>query len=550
MADDWAANPAMDDPDLIDQLVLVSLMDRRPDAALAAALRGHELAPTAGSHLISAAVAAIRLGRPEWAVAFATRAAESEIEPAVGAPHEAIRLATLAHAWALVGDRSRAVALLRQAIMVDPENPEWHTQLGIVLDCQDKKAEALPEIRRGLRTNDEPDPIENPWASAPEEKWTRLSAYDVYDMSEGTSGALTLPSIPATWEQLIAGSRREGDGYFAAVDAKLRTREDALRDATGGAAWSALYDELDQVSPATRDDAFEILDRLSPYSGEPDLWEASRSLDDASKGLPTTGTGWLDFCVQAFPEHEHCPILERNHTDDTCALDHRVFDAVRETYLTYADALTNYHRVAWPYYTALQANLSNPNAHHYAGMLIELEFVQRMQVLSGVLAADAEHFSQYNRWNPEKDNPEQPCVGASPIPSPVEPDLGGTVPALCAEGSLESRIEITIDLKVAEFTASCEKFTLELSTAPVYGFLQGFARIEHEWFGSGTSYHLGVRASAPGVGGIEAAFVIETDSDHKVTDVLLDGDAELDLNILDLTLDEDSLSFIPVPTFE
>lgn len=509
----WNEEEALQDAELIDQVVMVALADRRPAAALAAALRGHDLAPNDAVHLTNAAVAANQLGEPGWAVAFTRQAALSGPAPSVGAPQEAIRLATQAHAWALMRDWSRAEVAIRDALMVDPDNPQLHMQLGIFRACQGDKAGALPHVRRGLRSSEAPDPMESPDDYEEDMKQTWLGASDLYDLSGGTEDTITTPSLPSDWAQLVARGPIEGNNYYDDEYERLHQRVLELAEKR-----NELRGELNArmagASPAWRKRTDDILGRISREGDRAvrEAWESYLEYQNDAISLNNCEDG-------QFTSHPFCN--PENPTDFGCSNDQAVFEEWLNRMRGWETAMNDYQDVAWPIFTGLQANLADPTAHELAGVDIELHFLNSgMTALAQNLAWTSRYFTFYD--SDQENNEPESCLTPTTAGETAESEVSGGTPAFCSPDSVETKFSVTIDLGIMSFGFDCEKVSVETGLG-AYGFLEAFARVEQRWNTSAVTYYVGVQAGVPGVGDYESALFLETDAAGKVQDLGLES---------------------------
>jgi hypothetical protein len=506
-AEAWADEPALQDPRLIDQVVMIALADRRPAAALAAALHGHELAPNDAVHLTNAAVAANALKHPEWAVSFTRRAALAGPAPSVGAPQEAVRLTTQAHAWALLGNRSNAEIVMRDALMVDPDNPQLHTQLGLIRACRGDKAGALPHIRRGLRTSEGTDPMESPDDFPEEQRQTWLGASDLYDLSGGTEDTITTPTLPAGWAELVARGPLEGNDYYGQEYDRLHQRFMSLAEQRNQLQ-GQLNAQLADASRAWRQRTEDILRRIS------------------TEGDREVRTAWADYltyqedviglgrCQGMFESHPFCR-PDKTDLDTSCGTDQAVFQEWLNRMRGWETAMNDYQDAAWPVFTGLQANLADPTAHALAGVMIEMHFLSHgMTALAQDLDTASRFFTSYAE---DQEEPED-CLTPVPAGETQESDVAGPKPPFCSPDSVETKFSVSIDLGIMTFGFDCEKVSIETGLG-AYGFLEAFARVEQSWNTSAVTYYVGAQAGIPFVGSYESALFLETDAEGKVLDL-------------------------------
>lgn len=498
----WEEFLTVQDPEVIDDVLVTAFASNHAVAALAIALRGHELAPNDPVHLSNAAVAANGLDRPEWAIAFGRRAADLPPGPAVGVDQEAVRLTNVAHAWALMGDYGNAEQHLRRALLHAPQNPLVHEELAAVVQFRAGKEAALPHVRRALRKTDEPDPLEDHPDSAPYRS-SRVPASDVFDLSRGLQGGLTLPELPDSLEELSAG-----DGWMGYWD----QQEDALSArllatyAEIGTTIAQLRDE--DLHPISRQRIGDVIRHIGS-DGDLPVAEAYAEYRDAFYAAMSP-----NGCQDVFPDHAYC---NYNGTETSCGSTRAVFAEWRRRIGRWYAALREYHRVAWPVFTGLQAQLGNPVAFKLAGLQAQADLVQKMY--HAATNVNSTGFAMPR---------EEGCDGSDPLDDPQAADLDDADPSACAPDSDISKLAFEVDLLVTKFKASCEKFSLE-SSLGAYGFLEGYAKYEQGWKANGATIFVGGKAQIPSVASFDSVVYLETDGQGGVKDVGLEVGPEVEL---------------------
>lgn len=501
--DEWAAIMADDDVERLDEVAMIALQARKHAAALAALLRAHELDPTDGTHLSNAAAVASMVKHPEWAVAFARRAGQAGPSPAVGVRQEAVRLVNLGHAHAMLQQWADAEAALRQAVAVDPASQQVRGELASVLACQGKKEAALPEYRRSLRTDDGQDPIEDPDEGNDAPRWSALDTSDLFDLSGGVEQEITLPSMPASWEEFAALSRpiNGGTGYY-------KDESDAAFDRS-----FELYDRRNQLEaqlqgqdlqPVQRRRTQDILNRINTHRDSELIDARDAYLEDFNNLFH------LNSCDGMFTAHPFCAV---DGLDDSCSLSRAIFNEYERRMETYLNGLDEYHAVVAKHFSGLQALLSNPVAHELAGVRAELHFQGILTGLLNNLWPAADQFAHYL----DVSNDDETTCGSPTPPGDEPPTVKAerTAAELCGEDSLASRLSLNLDIAGVSVAISCEGWSVEGSYS--IGFLEGFASFEGEFGGTGGTINVGVKGSVGGAG-FESALYIEQDSAGKVTD--------------------------------
>ena len=448
-ADDWNNHISQQDPELLDDAVGIAVAAGRPAAALAAALRAHELEPDNPLHLSNAAAAANMLEQPDWGVAFATQAGlATGPTPSVGVRQEAVRLTNLGHAWALMSQWGPAENALRAALAIDGQSQGVHAELAMVLGCQSKKDEALPHLRRSMRTSDAPDPIQDP----PERGTSRFSNLDTSDLFTMTSGVtqdLGLPYLPPTMGEFVALARpvHGGNGYYwddywrshdrlmELIDRRHVLEED-LREAQ----------KAQQPVMVRRTD--DLLRRVSAWYDQ-DLIDARTDLVEKSDAL------WgLNNCGGQHLTHPLCAV---DGWQSSCAEDQAIFDSYEIRMEAYLSELMEYHTVAGNHYSDVQGLISDPIAHELAAVRAETEFAGLVSGVVQNLASMSNGLAQFNDSDvPDVDDVKKYCEGFESAPPP-DPTVTDRQPApFCTKDSLESKVNLTLNFEIVTFETSCE----------------------------------------------------------------------------------------------
>lgn len=505
-SDAWDQLPARNDSALLDQVAAIAIADRRYDGALAASLRAYELDPTDGVHLSNSAAAANLVDHPEWAIAFARKAAEAGPAPSVGVRQEAARLVNLGHGFALRRQWDLAVQALRQAVAVDPESQAVQAELGAVLACQGNKAAALPHVRRSLRTDDTEDPIELQNGDDETSRRTLIDTSTVYDVSGGVDQSLILPYVPATWGELVGRSRFSGGNSYYYDE--LETYNDYTFDLyqRKNDLEAQLSQRMQSWAPARVRIVNDILRRIgTSYDREiTQAWEDYAEVQEQAIGL--------NDCEGMFPDHPFCG----DRSEDPCNATAAVFNEWERRIETWGDALSAYHDATAEHFSGLQALLKDPVAHELAGIQAELQFTTPVHSVLANLSLTADQFSHYSEGWDGRGEDDPPCVGTS-VPSEPDPTVDTERAAAnpCSDGSPLNDLDLNIDLVVLSVSIGCEGWSVEATRGVLW--LEAFARVEGDWATNGVAVNVGVKAGAGGAG-VETGFYYEQDGAGKVVD--------------------------------
>jgi|GEM_PF-7025773 len=505
-SDAWDQLPARNDSALLDQVAAIAIADKRYDGALAASLRAYELDPTDGVHLSNAAAAANLVDHPEWAVAFARKAAEAGPTTSVGVRQEAARLVNLGHAYALRRQWDLAVQALRQAAAVDPSSQAVQAELGAVLACQGDKSAALPHVRRSLRTDDAEDPIELQNGDDETSRRTLIDTSTLYDLSGGVDQSLILPYVPATWGELVGRSRfYGGNSYYYDEHASYSQYQlDLLYQRN--ALESQLSQRKQSWAPARARLVDNILRRIGTvYDREVrQAWEDYVEVHNQVIGL--------NSCLGLFSDHPFCSDL----SEHTCARSQAVFNEWERRIESWGDALSAYHDATAEHFSGLQALLKDPVAHELAGIHGELQFTTSVVSMLANLRLTSDQFAHYNENYDDRGENDPPCVGLS---APTEPDptvdteRAATSP--CSDGSPLADLNLNLELGVASVSIGCEGWSVEATHSVAW--LEAFGKVEGDWATNGVTVNVGVKASGGGAS-FESGLYYVQDGGGRVVD--------------------------------
>jgi putative cell wall-binding protein len=505
----WEDLDLANHPERADDVALVAFTAQYPEAALAASLEGYRLDPSDSTSLSNAAAAATMLNHPEWAIAFETQVLAQGEGHSVGFHARAVSYTNIAHAHALMGQWGEALTAIQQAAAVEPTSPQVQQELANILYCNDDRPGANVALQASLRTHGDP-PDDVVATSGGVTSSSRISASKLFDLSGATAPHLVLPSLPVSLAAI--GPLRGFSGQF--YDAEyhrvhdrqqyLFNRENELRTQLRG----------EDVSPATLQRTTDILSHLSQ------LGDASLTAPYEAMRLAHDDEWELNDCDGQFTDNPVCGLSgSRKACSDTNAIFHEWVTRLAAE----EQAIRDYYDVAWPLFTGLQANLSDPVAFELAGDLIEDHFLAQVEEVVQNLWVTAPAFSFV-------DDDGSSCVGAEgPGPDPEVTTTSGGTPSPCSAGSYLSRMNVVIDLEFGSLKQTCEKTTFEVSTGHELGFLAGFAKMEVPNDGQSATFFVGSKASLGGAS-FESAFYLAVGRDNKVTDFGIDTGPEVEVS--------------------
>ncbi|WP_182481463.1 tetratricopeptide repeat protein [Nocardioides immobilis] len=505
-SDAWDELPARNDSGLLDQVAAIAVADRRYDAALAATLRAYELDPTDSVNLSNAAAAANLVDHPEWAIAFARKAAEAGPAPSVGVRQDAVRLVNLGHGYALRRQWDLAVQALRQAAAVDPESQAVQAELGAVLACQGNKTAALPHVRRSLRTDDTADPIELQNGDDETSRRTLIDSSTVYDLSGGADQSLILPYVPGTWGELVGRARLSGGNSYYADELEAYNQYILALYQRRNALEVQLSQRMQSWAPARVRIVNDILRRIgTSYDREiTQAWDDYLEVQDQAIGP--------NNCQGMFPGHPYCG----DQSGNTCSQSHSVFNEWERRIEYWGDALSAYHDATAEHFSGLQALLKDPVAHELAGIRGELEFSTPVHSMLANLRLTADLFVGYNEGYDGHQEGDPPCVGIS-VPTEPDPEVKSERAAAtpCSDGSPLADLDLNIDLLVVSVSIGCEGWSIEATRGVLW--LEAFARVEGDWATNGLVVNVGIKAGGGGAS-VETGFYYQQDGGGKVVD--------------------------------
>jgi hypothetical protein len=408
-----------------------------------------------------------------------------------------------------MGQWGDALTAIQQAVSVEPTSAQVQQELANILYCTHDQAGANAAVQASLRTRgDPPDDVVSTSGGGPTA--SRISASKLFDLSGGTTPDLVLPTLPVSLAAIVPLRGFSGQFY----DAEYRRLQDRSQDLFDrrNELWGQLRSA--DLSPATLQRTTDILSHLS-------------QLGDASLTAPydamwaSEGNLWrLNDCGGQFPDNPVCGLSGSRHP---CADNQAVFQEWVTRLAAHEQAIRDYYDAAWPVFTGLQADLSDPVAYELAGVIIEQHFLDWIEPVAENLWVTAPSFAVAG-------DDGSSCLGdPGAAPEPELTTISGGTPSPCSAGSYLSRMNVVIDLEFGSLKQTCEKTTFEVSTGHELGFLAGFAKMEVPNDGQSATFFVGSKASAGGAS-FESAFYLAVGRDNKVSDFGIDTGPEVEVS--------------------
>lgn len=512
---DWSGEELYTDSEGLKAAFVEAYLAGSVGMMMVLALRGHELDPGDGAHLLNAGTAANLIEEPETALAFLTAASGLPLGASDGMPQQAVLLNNLADAHAMRGDWDDAVLLLQQALEVDPGNLLLERQLAENLVCAGRKGEALDHLRAGYRNDDTADEVvlesAQPAVSHPD-------ADRIVDMTPAQEFGLAATSVPPTWEKLLGATDRAKAERDAAA-----AMENALRSQFS-AQWSTLLSD-DHAEPA----AHRRQTDLVLLVGSP---HADSAVMDAADVLRAAADALEAFCAgEAMCLAGGAPPVRSEADIPTCADHRQTFAQWRERAGAYEAALNAYYRAAWPVWTALQGNLADPQAYDLAGLQLKIALAGYRVQAADAIANGGTGFTSLNGIAREFIPLDVPATCTDPAVWEDDEEDGEPGPAPRCTDDLKAA-GFAFSIKILTIKITCDTISVEMSTETP--FLKGFAQWElglapggyvRSSMVVGAKLELGIEleegqaATAFGVGSFQSALYIEHDPTKRIKDI-------------------------------
>ncbi len=522
--DAWQALDLSAHPENADDVATLAFAANEPTAALAAAVQGYRDTPDDASFLNTAATAANAVLHPEWAIALETQAGTLDTSGSTGISVEAIRLANLGHAHALMGQWATGRDYLLQAVAIEPNGTQLRQELAAIEDCAGDQTAAVTDFGASLRPDGESDDVvqTDPQGNP---TYSKVSAGKLWDLSLTTDPDLVMPLLPATPADLVAqkdywdvNANQEVYGFWGQEYHRLHDLQNSL--------WSqetTLRNQLaaEDLEPVTRQQVNDILGRMNST--------ADASLSAPYQTLQNAGADawWPNGCGNG--EYSTYVFCGYQGTDADCGVHQTIFDVWKGKLQAWENAYQGYHGQAWQIFSGLQGNLADPTAQQLAVVLAKDHLLQQIESMVQDLWYSANAM-------PTQDNSANSCWGAPTQAAPDPSQVGGADPTACTASSLASRVALVADGKLSDDpeapvgvnlkqTCASTSLTVSLTALP---FLQGFVKVVNNRDGSGTTLYIGSRATAGGAK-FESAFYLSFTSAGRVADLGVDTGPEYNL---------------------
>jgi hypothetical protein len=494
------ADPRLATPADATRAAAAAFIADRPGAAVAALVAAHRMSPADPAHLRNLAVALNRAMLPLPALAVLDRADDlgQSGRDAVGWDVVAVAMTARGHALLALGRWAEAVDVLTVAHTLEPTMPEVLRSLAVAHKCAGDSTGAFAAYRQGARRS---EVIE----VGVTESLTHPAAGGVFDLRHGSMHRLALPSATGVDIYEAAAQAPQWMGESGAIGARSNARFEQM---------TALLTEWGAGSPSklTRRTSLDIRTLIQRPDLDPAVGPAWEALREALRAAIDFGVGYGLCNPGDFGGHPYCEKgVDGNGSwgdPGTCLADlARGHAQWTELIETARHAWVAYQDVAFPYWTGLQANVTDPLFHEYLGVQIDL-------------LAENDRWGLVNLWTMQATFLHSWvgfCTRAAVGPSTLEvPDFESTPdPAACPPDL--SRLSVTVDFEVLTLKSTCEQLEVEGSFArfgPIVGFLKGAFQNSGE-----VTVFAGSKFDIEGIGSFDSALYITTGADGEPADI-------------------------------
>ncbi|GGO36108.1 hypothetical protein GCM10008949_39510 [Deinococcus humi] len=490
----FSASPEAKDAGRASRAALVASMLGKPNAALAALLAAHQLAPGDPQHLANLGGVLVTLGLPGDALTVLDAAAKLNQSPsgALGWSSSAVLNTSRGLALTTLRRFPEAEAALRSAVAAEPMLSEANLGLSHALTCQGKLSEAARFARAGQRrTPSRAATPATPTQTAPEEvrattrtgpdALTRLPTAFTFDLSGGRETALPdlkLPQTPADAQTLLPGYLKLTDDLIGRMKA-LRDRADEidrqLRERTGL-----------PVVRARRDALWAAILSVEEEPGLKALVSAQAKTGAEPGALVQDFFYCSGGCI-----YEQI-ILKSRSQEEVQAQCVPALEAQnnkwRSAMHNHANQLGAYLKKGYQLRTALAANYSDPLWHERASLTAEIFATATWYGYVGLAQGWAQAITQNIHW--------ESCVkGSASAAPPVTPELALPRADSCKDLFDDRAFSFSVD--VLSFKISCD--TIQMGTASP-GWIGAFGQLNHTFGTEEYTVTVGVQqgVSVPG----------------------------------------------------
>jgi len=459
-----------------------AVLKDRPDAALAALLRAHALAPRDPRPLINASVLLTRDGLPNEALALLGAAAQMPMPPR--SPYGISRLAELEtdRGYALIALHQwhAASVALTSAYRQAPLLTEAEHNLAAVALCTGHPAQAQQLLTAAARR----DRLAAAQVVVNKLQGTSVPvASAVFDLSQGETPVLPQITIPPDAPHGVAA-----EPEFAALSEHLGSA--ALANSITVGQLTRRLDTL-PLLPVTRQRTNDIIAAIG----------GAEQTDPSIKKLADARTAALDSDGYAI----------RTYSAKGCG--------ARKVWVSAQAALdADENRLAiseYRYDTGLAANLANPVAH-------QLAFTMARNVLEGGIGGDEVAFIAEVGLIADR-----ACAAQQTVAPQQDVNGGLSSPSVPACPPILQGVDFSLNLSVVSFSVNCEEVSIGGSTP---GWIGGFATVSHSFVNGSTTIFAGAQVGAtiqagPFGGGAQAQAggYITVSSDGTINDVGMRG---------------------------
>ena len=486
--------------------IFAGVAEGKPWAAIAAALRVHQLAPRDAGPLISLAGLVSAQGMPQEALALldAAKKLKTSGRGPMGISFQAIANNNRGYALLLLGNPTKAQSYLRSAESAAPDLSEARINLDAAQQC------ALVLLPGGGHGN--PPVIADPpftrnntpgdWTTDDQGNPVAITS-DVYDLSEGTQWSPIDIALPENVQQAVAMYT-----YYSGVQDQLHSQSDA-----DDARAQQLATQVKTPNLLTAERQAAITKAIGDAQWQPDL----RPLFMAVKTQIQTMDQAIASGGQLDPNKPYNDAVAQfsqcNNSSDPLTCEDQIIQhvCVPETNQEFTQWLSRmkelndsdlrWEHAYWQYATGLAANSADPAFNQ----LIQLNAESQIMTPVGTTVGQT-GFNRYGIATEAEEWTRQIGHGdcTSPPPPPPSPEtLPSEQYARARPPQLNGwKAAVEID-ELFKLSVKCDEISFEAGT----GWLGPFANLTFHRNGQMTVF-TGVQAGAGGVGVQEGAFVV------------------------------------------
>ena len=486
--------------------IFAGVAEGKPWAAIAAALRVHELVPRDAGPLITLAGLVSAQGMPQQALALlaAAQKRKASAPGPMGISFRAIADNNRGYALFLLGDARQAQAYLRSAVNAAPELAEARINLDAAQQCQ---WVMLPGGNRG-----DPPVIADPPFTRHNEpsEWTTddqgnpiTVTSDVYDLSDGTAWQPITIALPETVEQADAMY-----DYYSNAQDQLHSAADADDEQA-----QQLEAQVKAPNELTAARQGALTEALAAAQWQPDLRPLYMAVKTQIQTMDqATAAGgeldphrpWNDTVAQFSQcDGAYDPLACEDQIDQTVCVPetNQEFSQWISRMKELNDADLRWEQAFWQYATGVAANSADPAFNQALQLSAEAEIMTPVGTSAGQTG-----FNRYGvvteaeEWTRQIGN--DLCTSPPP-PPPASDTLPDEQQAPACPATLSNwKASVEID-DLFKMSVKCDEISFEAGT----GWIGPFANLTFNRNGQMTVF-TGVQAGAGGAGVQEGAFVV------------------------------------------